>query len=102
MLVSQSIFAPHPKVQVTLDAHCALKDYGLKNNGSESTPHFSESEICQWKWLTYFNFGADQALSLDQGLCQGVTLYFNQNMRKLIFLFCVWIVFFFISENCVQ
>lgn len=49
MLVSQSIFAPHPKVQVTLDAHCALKDYGLKNNGSESTPHFSESEICQWK-----------------------------------------------------
>lgn len=102
MLMSQSIFTPHPNVQVTLDAHCALKDYGLKNNSSESTLRFSKSEICQWKWLTYFKLGTDHALSLDQGLCQGAALCFNQNFMKLIFFFCMWIIFSFISENCVQ
>lgn len=30
-------------MQATSDAHCALKDYGLKDGGSESTLHFNKS-----------------------------------------------------------
>lgn len=74
-------------MQVALDVHCVLKDSGLKNNGSESTLYFSKSEIYQWKWLIYFKLGTDQALPLDQNLCQGVVSLLQLEFDEINYFF---------------
>lgn len=100
--MSLTVPASHTNVKITLDAHCVLKDYDLKNNCSDSTLYFSKSEICLRRWLTFFKLGTYKELSLDQGLFWGVAVFFRWNLTTLIFLFFLKIAFSFISKNCVQ